>query len=51
MTYNIYEFDGKKEEIIAKHTIKGVSSFKSAEKAAAFMAGRELGWCIVVEEQ
>ena len=48
-TYIIYEFSKNKEEVIAKHVITGVTSFESAEKAAAFMAGRELGPCITEE--
>lgn len=48
-TYIIYEFNKNKEEIIARHVITGVSSFESAKKAAAFMAGRELGFCITEE--
>lgn len=47
--YIIYEFSSNKEEVIAKYIINGVSSFESAKKAAAFMAGRELGFCIIDE--
>ena len=48
-TYIIYEFSKNREEVIAKHIINGVSSSESAKKAAAFMAGRELGFCIIEE--
>ena len=48
-TYIIYEFSKNREEVIAKHVITGVTSFESAKKAAAFMAGRELGFCIIEE--
>ena len=48
-TYIIYEFSKNREEVIAKHVITGVTSFESAKKAAAFMAGRELGFCITEE--
>ena len=43
------EFNKNREEVIAKHVITGVTSFESAKKAAAFMAGRELGFCITEE--
>lgn len=48
-TFIIYEFSKNREEVIAKHVITGVTSFESAKKAAAFMAGRELGPCITEE--
>lgn len=51
MTYIIYEFSKDREEVIAKHVITEVYSFESAKKAAAFMACRELGFCIICEEQ
>ena len=51
MTYVIYEFSKDREEVIAKHVIKGVYSFESAKKAAALMADREIGFCIICEEQ
>lgn len=47
--YIIYEFDKNRENVIMKHVITGVESFESAKKAAAFMAGRELGFCIIEE--
>lgn len=51
MTYIIYEFSKDREEVIAKHVITGVYSFESAKKAAALMADREIGFCIICEEQ
>ena len=51
MTYVIYEFSKDREEVIAKHVITGVYSFESAKKAAALMADREIGFCIICEEQ
>ena len=49
MMYVIYEFSKDKEEVIEKYVITGVTSFESAKRAAALMAGRELGFCIIEE--
>ena len=49
MMYVIYEFSKDKEEVIEKYMITGVTSFESAKRAAALMAGRELGLCIIEE--
>lgn len=49
MTYVIYEFNETREEVIEKYVITGVTSFDSAKRAAALMAGRELGFCMTIE--
>ena len=47
--YIIYEFSNDKEEVIEKYVITGVTCFESAKRAAALMAGRELGFCMIEE--
>ena len=49
MMYVIYEFSKDREEVIEKYVITGVTSYESAKRAAALMADRELGFCIIEE--